>query len=160
MVQNYKYTLLPLSLLLLFSFFRWVWWVYYYYSFTLHLFLGPKAVPVLPALRGLKFSLFSVSGSVDAENLPQQLQLNLFLLGNYSVNPSSNTNMTAIFCTCQPENTVMIHRWGSGVDPPMLKSAIVNKEMKMREKNCEWVEIKEFSNRGTKNLVGNVKAFR
>ena len=159
MVQNYKYTLLPLLLLLLlFSFFRWVWWVYYYYSFTLHLFLGPKWVLVLPALRGLKFSLFLVYGSVDAEKRPQQL--NLFLLGNYRANPSSNANMTVILCTCQPENTVRIRRWGSGVDPLMLKSEIVNKELKMRGKNCEWVEIKEFSNRGTKNLVGNVKAFR
>ncbi|KAK9219228.1 hypothetical protein WN943_007869 [Citrus x changshan-huyou] len=44
--------------------------------------------------------------SVDAEKRPQQL--NLFILGNYSANPSSNANMTAIFCTCQPENTVRI----------------------------------------------------
>ncbi|KAK9206157.1 hypothetical protein WN943_016430 [Citrus x changshan-huyou] len=43
-----------------------------------------------------------------------------FQQGNYSTNPSSNTNMTTIFCTCQPENTVRIRRWGSGADPPML----------------------------------------
>ena len=30
----------------------------------------------------------------------------------------------------------------------------------MRGKNCEWVKIKEFSDRGAKNLVGNVKAFK
>ena len=46
--------------------------------------------------------------SVDAEKRPQQL--NLFLLGNYSANPSSNVNPTITFYTCQPENTVRIRR--------------------------------------------------
>ena len=72
---------------------------------------------------------------VDAEKRPQQL--NLFILGDYSANPSSNASLITIFYTCQPENTVRIHRWGSGVNPPMLKLEIMYIGRKMRIKNCE-----------------------
>ena len=56
---------------------------------------------------------------VDAEKRHQWL--NLFLLRNYSVNPSSNASLIATFYICQPENMVRTRRWDSGVDPPMLK---------------------------------------
>ena len=73
--------------------------------------------------------------NVDAEKQPQQL--NLFPLGNNSVNPSSNVSLIATFYICQPENTVRIRQWGSSVDPPILKSEIAYEERKIRRTNCE-----------------------
>ncbi|KAK9178911.1 hypothetical protein WN943_028105 [Citrus x changshan-huyou] len=46
-----------------------------------------------------------------------------FYVRNYSANPSLNDSLITTFYICQPENTVKIRQWGSGVDPLMLKGA-------------------------------------